>query len=197
MLDPMSAPLELHAHATNNLRFIRETMERASTFTAVPGWGGVLMGVTAVAACILCQTVSPTLFLPIWLGCGILSFGIGVLAIREKARRRRTPLASPGARRFLLGFAPPLVAGGLLTVALWRAGFQPLIPGLLLLLYGTGVVTGGASSVRVVPLMGVCFQVLGAVALFAPASWGNALMGAGFGMVHIAFGLVIARRHGG
>jgi len=187
----------MHAHATSNLRFIRETMERASTFTAVPGWGGVLMGLVALTACSLCQVVSPSLWLPVWLGCGALSLSIGTLAIVEKSRRRGTPVDSPGARRFALGFAPPLVAGAVLTVALLRFGLERFVPGTLLLLYGTGVVTGGTFSVRIVPLMGICFQVLGAVALFAPASYGNLLMGAGFGLVHIAFGVVIARRHGG
>lgn len=192
-----SAPLEIHAHATSNLRYIRETMERASTFTAVPGWGGALMGLAALAACVLCQVVAPALWLPIWLGCGVLSLSIGTLAIVEKCRRRGTPLDSPGARRFALGFAPPLLAGAVLTVAFAHFGLERLIPGLLLLLYGTGVVTGGTFSVRVVPLMGICFQALGALALFAPAAYGNLLMGAGFGLVHIVFGVIIARRHGG
>ncbi len=190
-------PLEIHAHATSNLRFIRETMERASTFTAVPGWGGALMGLVALAACGLCQVVTPSLWLSVWLGCGMLSLSIGTLAIVEKCRRRGTPLDSPGARRFALGFAPPLVAGAVLTAAFVSFGLERFVPGLWLLLYGTGVVTGGTFSVRIVPLMGICFQVLGAVALFAPASYGNLLMGAGFGLVHIAFGVVIARRHGG
>ncbi len=192
-----AAPLEMHAHATSNLRFIRETMERASTFTAVPGWGGALVGLVALAACGLCQLLTPGLWLPVWLGCGALSLTIGILAMVEKSRRRGTPLDSPAARRFALGFAPPLVAGAVLTAALVWFGLERFVPGLCLLLYGTGVMTGGTFSVRVVPLMGLCFQALGALALFAPAAYGNLLMGAGFGLVHIVFGVVIARRHGG
>jgi hypothetical protein len=66
-----------------------------------------------------------------------------------------------------------------------------------LLLYGTAIVTGGAFSVRVVPLMGLCLMALGAVALFLPAGWGDVLMAGGFGAVQIGFGIWIARHHGG
>jgi hypothetical protein len=90
-----------------------------------------------------------------------------------------------------------MFVGALLTIFLFRAGFIAAIPGMWLLLYGTAVVAGGAFSVRVVPLMGFCFMVIGTVALFSPPSWADALMGAGFGGLHVGFGIWIARRHGG
>ncbi|MGB7922376.1 MAG: hypothetical protein WCF57_03950 [Pyrinomonadaceae bacterium] len=191
-------PPALHARAMDNLRFIRETMERASSFTAVPGWGGVIMGATALcAAAVASQQTSITNWLTTWLVEAFLAFLIGGWAMDRKARRAKTPLLSGPGRKFAISFSPPMIVGALLTVALYWAGLTSLIPGTWLLLYGTAVMTGGAFSVKAVPLMGLCFIALGAVALFAPESWSNALMAAGFGLLHIIFGVYIARRHGG
>ena len=100
-------------------------------------------------------------------------------------------------RRFFLNLAPPLLAGAVLTVALAAAGKFELLPGLWLLLYGTGVLTGGAFSIRAVPLMGLCFMVLGIVTLLLSPHWNPVMMGVGFGGLHLLFGAVIARYYGG
>ncbi|HET9039237.1 MAG TPA: hypothetical protein VFN40_03650 [Gemmatimonadales bacterium] len=195
---PPSEDPALHVRAMDNLRFIRQTMERATAFTAVPGWGGVGMGVLALGAALVAETrLTPTEWLGTWLGTSALALTLGGWAMSVKARRAGTPVFSYSGRRFVLSYVPPLLVGALLTGALVRAGQFQALPGTWLLLYGTGVVTGGAFSVRVVPLMGLCFMGLGAVALFGPPAWGNALMAAGFGLLHIVFGLIIARRYGG
>jgi len=182
----------------DNLKFIRETMERAGSFTAVPGWGGFVIGVSALAASVLAAVQSTReAWLGIWLVEGVFAIALGALAMTRKANRAHLPLMSAPARKFVLSFAPPLLVGALLTLVLYRAGFTGAIPGTWLLLYGTGVVTGGAFSVRVVPVMGLCFMFIGAVALFCPLSWGNAFLAAGFGGLHLVFGYIIARRFGG
>lgn len=188
----------LHARAMNDLSFIRRTMEHATAFTAVPGWGGVAMGATALAAATISSRSATTAeWLLSWLVASVVALLIGSGAMAVKARRAGTPVFSYSGRRFVLSFLPPLAVGALLTAALARAGLYQALPGTWLLLYGTGVVTGGAFSLRVVPIMGSCFVLLGVVALFGPAVWGNALMAAGFGGLHIVFGLLIARRYGG
>lgn len=191
-----SPPPALHLKAMENLRFIRETMESARAFTAVPGWGWVIMGVTALAAGALAARM-PSRWLDTWMGEALVAMVVGVVAVRQKASAARIPILSGPAKRFWLSLAAPLAAGALLTLALHRGGLLVALPGTWLLLYGTAIVTGGAFSVRVVPLMGFCFMILGALALAAPASWGNAFMVAGFGGLHIVFGLVIARSYGG
>jgi hypothetical protein len=192
------APLALEARAMDNLSYIRKTMEGASSFTAVPGWGGMLMGITAlVAAFIAAVQPAHSLWLGVWIVEAAVSCLIGAVAMMQKARKADTSLFSQPGRRFALSLAPPFVAGALLTLILFREGSFAVLPGLWLLLYGAGVVTGGAFSVRVVPAMGVAFMILGAAALLSPAAWGDIYMAVGFGGLHLVFGAIIAWRYGG
>ncbi|MBX7219350.1 MAG: hypothetical protein K1Y36_05355 [Blastocatellia bacterium] len=182
----------------DNLKFIRETMESAAAFTAVPGWGGVAIGGTALAAAVIAGlTADPKSHLIVWLIEALVAIVIGIVTIFLKARACNVSLLSVPSRKFALSLSPPLLAGGILTVELFRAGLYEYFPGIWLLLYGTGIVTGGAYSVRIVPLMGIFFMAMGSVALFAPAAWGNWFLAAGFGFLHILFGIIIARKHGG
>ncbi|HEX3158767.1 MAG TPA: hypothetical protein VHQ45_09625 [Gemmatimonadaceae bacterium] len=188
----------LRDRAIDNLRFIRETMERAGSFTAVSGWGVVATGVLALAAAFVAQTQQSTsAWLLVWTTTLVASTAVSGWATVRKARRARMPLLSGPGRKFLLGFSPPMIVGALLSVVLLRLDIVTVLPGLWLLLYGTAVLAAGAFSVRVVPLMGVSFMLLGALALFLPAAWGNMLMAVGFGGLHLAFGVAIARSHGG
>ena len=194
----MVAPRPLHDRALDNLRFIRQTMERAGSFTAVPGWGQVAVGITALAAASFASRHQTSeLWLAIWLGEAIVALAIGGATMVRKAYAVSDPILSGPGRRFGLSFLPPMLVGGLLTVVLYRAALWSALPGTWLLLYGTGFVTGGAFSVRVVPVMGICFMLLGGAALLGPPAWGNWLMAAGFGGLHIVFGMIIARRYGG
>ena len=193
-----SDPIPLSHRAMEDLRFIRQTMENGNAFTAVPGWGGVGMGVTAlVAAAIAAGQPTPEGWLAVWGVEAMIAAGIGAWAIDRKARRVGLPVLTGTGRKVLLGFTPPALAGIILTVALWQAGATRMIPGAWLLLYGVAVVAGGTFSVRVVPLMGVCFMVLGTLGLVLVPEAGNALMALGFGGLHVVFGAIIARGHGG
>ena len=191
-------PPALHDRAMDNLRYIRETMERASAFTAVPGWGQAAIGMTALVATYLAaQQSTPKAWLLTWLAEALIALLISGWSMDRKARATATPLLTGPGRKVAFSLSPPMVVGALLTVVLFRAGMTNAIPGMWLLLYGTGVVTGGMFSVRVVPVMGICFMVLGALGLFTPAAWGNWLLAAGFGGLHIIFGIIIARKYGG
>lgn len=192
------APPALQDRAIDNLRYIRETMERAGEFTAVSGWGEVIIGVSALAAAALAsrQTTSKA-WLFVWLAEAVLGVVIAGIAMSRKSRTNDVPLLNGPGRKFVLAFLPPMLVGVVLTIVLFRAQAVWALPGVWMLLYGTAVMTGGAFSVRIVPVMGSCFMVLGAVALFAPLDARDWLMAAGFGVLHIVFGVMIARRYGG
>lgn len=195
---PPKSPLALHDRAMDNLRYIRETMERSQPFTGVSGLGGILMGTIALGAAALARFAPTTVaWVGLWMGAAALSLGVALAAMSRKAREAGTTLLVGAGRKFTWNLTPPLLVGALLTVALTAAEATQLLPGVWLLLYGTGVVAGGAFSVRVVPLMGLTFMLAGAVALFLPAGWEDVVMAAGFGGLHIVFGVVIWRKYGG
>jgi hypothetical protein len=173
-------------------------MERSAFFTAVPGWGGVAMGVTAILAATVAEHQnSARAWLATWLIAALVAIAIGATTLVRKARKADISLRSGAGQKFVLTLSPPLVAGGLLTAGLYTNRMTAVLPGLWLLLYGAGVITGGAFSVRIVPAMGLCLMMLGTVALVGPPSWGNWFLATGFGGVQIVFGLLIARRYGG
>jgi len=197
-------PPALHEHAMADLRFIRRTMEEAGSFTAVPGWGMVIVGATALGAAVLASRQrDANVWLAIWLLESMLALVVAASSLARKTRVGPSaglaahPLLSGPGRRFALSFAPPLAAGALLTVVLFRAGLIHALPGTWLLLYGAAVATGGAFSIRIVPVMGACFMFAGLVALLLPPSWGDIVLGASFGGLHLVFGVLIARSHGG
>jgi hypothetical protein len=182
----------------DNLRFIRRAMESSAAFTSVPGWGGICVGLSAlVAAGLASHPAFAARWLTIWVADALVALVVGSLFMALKARVLGEKLHSGIGRRFLLGLSPPLLAAAVLTAVLYQTGAVEVIPGMWLLLYGSGVVTGGTFSVRPVPIMGLCFMVLGVIALVAPFSWANGLLALGFGGLHLLFGGIIARRYGG
>jgi hypothetical protein len=188
----------LSGRAIDNLQFIRETMERSTHFTAVPGYGGVFMGLTAIVAAFIANG-QPLVkdWLAVWVTEAVLAFAVGLFAMWQKSKIAKMPLTSAPAKKFAMSFLPPLICGIVITFGLWRIEhFEAMIP-VWLLLYGASVVCGGSFSVKAVPTMGWCFIALGTIAFMLPAGYGNSLMGLGFGVLHIVFGIIIARKFGG
>ncbi len=191
-------PPALHERAMDNLRYIRETMERSTAFTGIPGWGEVAIGATALVAAVV-AAYQPVfkVWVAVWVVEGLISLLIAGWSMDRKARAVNMPLMSGPGRKAVFSLSPPLIAGAVLTIVLWRAELRSAIPGVWLLLYGTGVITGGMFSVPVVPLMGLCFMIFGAAALFSPPEFANWFMAAGFGGLHLIFGVIVARKYGG
>jgi hypothetical protein len=191
-------PQALHARADDNLRFIRDAMSRAGQFTAIPGWGGVIMGASALAtAALASRSGDRSTWLAWWFGDAVFAVVVAAITMSRKARRLELPMFAAPARRFAFAYIPPLASGGVLTPVFISNGLSARLPGCWLLLYGAAIAVGGTLSIRVVQAMGVLFMALGAASFVAPPQYGDAFMAAGFGGLHIVFGLIIARKHGG
>ncbi len=181
----------------DNLRFIRETLDRATSFTAVSGWGLVLVGVLACGFALFARwRATPAAFVATWLVAAIVCLGLSVALSARKSHRLGLSITTGAGRKFIVAFLPTMIAGAFLTFAAAAAGQTSHLAGMWLLLYGASVVAAGSNSVPLVPAMGISFMVLGAAALVAPA-WGNWFMAMGFGGVHVVYGTAIAVRHGG
>jgi len=197
MATPRTQPVELHEHAMDNLKYIRQTLERAGSFTAVPGKGGILMGLTALAASRLAvRQPSAASWLAVWTLAAAVAMAIGLMSASRKSRRFQMPLFSGPGRKFVAGFAPAILAGAVMTAVFYRAGISGFLPGTWLLLYGAAVLAGGSASVRVVPIMGACFMFVGTLALLLPG-WNDLFMPVGFGGLHVVFGTIITVKYGG
>ncbi len=193
-------PDALGDHAVDNLRYIRDAIERATAFTSIPGWGGFIIGITALGTAAIAEPMtawSPQRWLTVWLLEAVLASVIGSIAMWQKGRRVGTLFLSGAARRFFISYFAPLIAGAVLTFTIVRAGIYQPLPAMWLVLYGAAFVSSGAFSIPVIPVMGFCFMLFGVLAAFLPLAVGNLLLGAGFGGLHIVFGLIIARNYGG
>jgi hypothetical protein len=191
-------PPEMHARAMDNLRYIRGVMEAAGAFTAISGWGMVVIGITAIGASVIAsrQTL-PWAWVATWLAEAGIAVGISVASMTLKAHAANMPLLSEPIRKLILSFSPAMLVGGVLTAAFVDRGMYALLPAIWMLLYGAAVISAGTYSVRIVPMMGAAFMLTGALAFVTPAAWTTGLLIAGFGGLHIVFGIWIARRHGG
>ena len=195
---PDRQPRSVSSQAADNLTFIRSAMERSSTFTAIPGTGGVVMGVIGlIAAGVSAKQPTADRWLGTWLAAASIAATVALVAMRWKAHRAGTTLTGTNARRFALGMAAPLVAGAAITYDLWAVRSFTVMAPAWLLLYGAGVLTGGTFSVPVVRAIGICFMAAGIAAILTPHEWGNVWLAIGFGGLHVGFGTYIARNHGG
>jgi hypothetical protein len=184
--------------ARENLRYIRDTIEAAHTFTTVPGKGCIAMGLTALAAVGLESIPSlEAIWLPIWVGAAIAACAFAMFFMESKARAQGLSLRRSVARRFFMTFAPAFVSGAILTAALNEQVSRELISGMWLLLYGAGIAACGLFSIPVVGIAGIGFMALGTISLWLPAGSAPIVLALGFGGIHLALGALVIRNHGG
>src|SRR5260221_14450055 len=106
-------PVAISDHALAQLKYIRETMERSGSFTAVPGWGGVAMGLSALgAAAIAAVQTDIRAWGTVWTWEAAMALVLGGAGILHKTHGGDRSLFTAPGRRFFLSFFPPVAAGG-------------------------------------------------------------------------------------
>jgi hypothetical protein len=190
-------PVRIETRALGTLAYIRRSIDSSASM-AVPGTAGVAMGTVGLAAAICASFPRwAPYWMQIWMVAGAIAFvGGGALMAREAAQSGHARYLGP-VRKFMLCLCPALFAGGVLTMVLWRANMQGLLPGTWLLLYGCAVVSAStvtvAATMRLLCIMGALFAALGSIAFALPAGPHTSMLGLGFGVLHIAFGLLVGR----
>jgi hypothetical protein len=131
----------------------------------------------------------------------VVAFLLGGALVARQATQRGRSLISGPIRKFMLCLGPALLAGVVLTFVLWRADMERLIPGMWLLLYGCAVISAStitnSLTQKLIASMGAMFVILGVAAFAAPPPLHTPILGAGFGLLHLVFGLLIGRLNHG
>jgi hypothetical protein len=188
----------IYERAAAQIEYIRDTMTQASAFTAVPGLGLMLIGLSAIATWFIQHALGLDRDARLigWMLNALVALPIGLVAMYLKARRLSLPLWRGPGRRFLHALEPSGLAAGALTVALYQHAELDLVRGVWLTTYGIGVLAAGAYSIRPGPVMGALFLGCGIVNLLVPQLT-TEIMVVAFGGLHITFGYIIWRHHGG
>jgi hypothetical protein len=188
--------VRIDSQAVATLRYIRESMD-AATSVAVPGSAGIAMGIVGLLAMVICSAPGLREFwLGIWLASAALGGGLGFALVTRPASLRGLLLYGTPLRKFALCLFPALFGGAVMTGVHWSYGNLHAIPGTWLLMYGCALISASVAATRTIAVMGGAFVALGLLALFLPEGVQIYMLGAGFGGLHVLFGLLIGRtRH--
>lgn len=203
--------------ATEELRVIRQLMERPIRFSTMSGLSGIWAGAAALLGVALDFFVTGRFRrdgdLALWINGGtwtgvFLAAFAGVwLLTRRRERQQGMPAWSRIKTRILLTILPPFLGGvGLTVIVLLRqcllhspaspAQFG-LVPAIWMLFYGAALWQLGEFSPCEVRGLGVAFLVAGLVAAAAFQSCPYLALGATFGGFHVVYGIVVWIRYGG
>jgi hypothetical protein len=185
--------VQIETHAAASLRYIRNSMESATSF-ALPGSAGVAMGAVGLLAAVLSSAPSMQRhWFLIWLIAAVVAGGLGGSLVIRPSSLRGLALSGTPIRKFAFCLLPSMFGGAVLTGVLWSYGNLNAIPGTWLLLYGCALIAASVPTTRTIGIMGGLFVGLGLLAFLLPDRLQILLLGIGFGGLHVLFGFLIGR----
>jgi hypothetical protein len=180
---------------------IRSMMERSSRFLSLSGWTGILAGVYALAGAYIAwkflnfnpdgftySTGSPGNLLLLGLIVLALALGTAIADSFRKARARGEKAWNITSKRLLASMAVPLVTGGILVLILFVQDMHGLIAPVTLLFYGLALFNAGRYTYKEIKIFGLAEITLGLISSYF-IGYSLLLWAAGFGVVHIIYGV--------
>jgi hypothetical protein len=190
-----SGTVTLDSQALATLRYIRASMDAAGT-VAVPGGAGIAVGIVGLsAATVASSELLRSYWLEIWLCAALTGAATGAYFVARRAGPAECTLLGTPVRKVFWCLLPCLFAGAVLTAVLFGSGNTRAIPGTWLLLYGCGLIYASTVTTRSIALLGLCFAGLALIAFVLPEGdqTRTAILGIGFGELHVLYGAFIRR----
>lgn len=187
-----------------DLAEIRQMMERSSKFISLSGWAGILAGIYALVAAYIAYTlfnfkpgeessITPSDMLNVILlalALLVLALTTAVFLSYKSASKRSEPIWNATSRRLLLNMAVPLVTGGIFLIIMISQSHFNMLSSISLIFYGLALYNAGNFTYKEVKILGVIQIILGLIsACFI--SWALLIWAAGFGLMHIVYGIYI------
>ena len=197
-----TAPLE---EARENLRVIRQTMERSTKYSTLSGISGVLVGLAGIAGVVATWVLGPGAAIyhhplrlaSIWIVTLFTAIGIDLICNKRRAARVGKHIVSSLGAHIVLAALPAFFAAGILTYFFFQHHLLIYLWGVWMLCYGLAICAVGLFSVRPATYLGSAFVIAGAATLLMPAvPYHLIMMAVTFGGFHILYGVLMARRHG-
>jgi hypothetical protein len=197
----------------DDLKDIKDIMNRSSRFLSLSGLSGVFAGVFALGGAYLAygtvyksqdylgyrqadmSTETLTTLLLIALATVALAVGVGILLTTREARKSNQKLWDAQTKRLMINLLIPLVTGGILCLMLLLTGYIGFVAPLTLIFYGLALVNASKYTLTEVRSLGLLEIGLGLLAVHF-IGYGLIFWAAGFGVLHIIYGIVMHIRYG-
>lgn len=195
-----------------DLKEIRETMNRATRFISLSGLSGVSTGIIALVGALLSYVVifkdadylgynsveisSSHLVYLLLIAIGTLSLSIGsaLLFTHRKTKKQNQKVWNTPAKMLIINLSIPLITGGLLCFLFLIKGFVGFLCPLTLIFYGLALLNGSKYTIPVIRNLGLLEILLGLMA-FQFINYGLLFWTLGFGVIQIIYGLIVQKKY--
>jgi predicted lysophospholipase L1 biosynthesis ABC-type transport system permease subunit len=193
-----------------DLKEIRQMMERSTKFLSLSGLSGISAGVIALVASFIAWQMRPEsvaevvydgsqykpllngdyIWSLVYLGLAtiVLALAAGFFFTWRKAKKKQSPMWNKTSRRLLVSLCIPMVAGAFVIVSLLINEVYWIIPELTLVFYGLTLVNAAQHTYRDVFYLGISELAVGVIALFI-SGYSLLFWALGFGILHIIYGV--------